>query len=112
MKEAAGVAAGALSSVLANPLEFVMIQQQIKGGGLVATAGCHLLALAAQHASVPLVACTAMLAQAAARLGGSGLHRPGRQQSSERALSRPLCTLSTTHLYRSRWAHLPLLSFH
>lgn len=33
----AGVAAGALSSILANPLEFVMIQQQLKGDGLVAT---------------------------------------------------------------------------
>ena len=29
-------------------------------GGLVATAGCHTLALAAQHASVPLVACAGL----------------------------------------------------
>ena len=29
-------------------------------GGLIATAGSHLLALAAQHASVPLVACAGL----------------------------------------------------
>lgn len=29
-------------------------------GGLIATAGCHLLALAAQHASVPLVVCAGL----------------------------------------------------
>ena len=36
----AGVAAGAVSSVVASPLELVMIQQQLKGGGLVSTAAC------------------------------------------------------------------------
>ena len=29
-------------------------------GGLIATAGCHLLALSAQHASVPLVVCAGL----------------------------------------------------
>lgn len=29
-------------------------------GGLIATAGCHLIALAAQHAAVPLVACAGL----------------------------------------------------
>lgn len=29
-------------------------------GGLITTAGCHLLALAAEHASVPLVACAGL----------------------------------------------------
>ena len=35
---AAGVGAGAISSLFAGPMELVMIQQQVKGGGLVSTA--------------------------------------------------------------------------
>ena len=34
-----GVSAGAISSIFAGPMELVMIQQQVKGGGLMATAG-------------------------------------------------------------------------
>ena len=35
----AGVSAGALSSLIGGPLELVMVQQQTKGGSLIATAG-------------------------------------------------------------------------
>jgi hypothetical protein len=38
-KIASGVGAGVISSVVAGPLELVMIQQQVKGGGLLSTAG-------------------------------------------------------------------------
>jgi len=38
-KIASGVSAGAISSIFAGPMELVMIQQQIKGTGLLATAG-------------------------------------------------------------------------
>ena len=37
-KIVSGVSAGAISSVVAGPMELVMIQQQVKGGGLVSTA--------------------------------------------------------------------------
>lgn len=36
---ATAVSAGAISSIFASPMELVMIQQQIKGGGLFSTAG-------------------------------------------------------------------------
>ena len=38
-KIVSGVSAGAISSIIAGPMELVMIQQQVKGGGLAATAG-------------------------------------------------------------------------
>lgn len=38
-KITAGVTAGALSSVISSPLELVMIQQQLKGGGMLTTMG-------------------------------------------------------------------------
>jgi len=38
-KIASGISAGAISSLVAGPMELVMIQQQVKGGGLLATAG-------------------------------------------------------------------------
>ena len=34
-----GVGAGVISSIVAGPMELVMIQQQVKGGGLLSTAG-------------------------------------------------------------------------
>ena len=40
----AGVSAGAASSVVAGPMELVMIQQQVKGGSLVATTSSLLTA--------------------------------------------------------------------
>ena len=38
-KIASGVGAGVISSIVAGPMELVMIQQQVKGGGLLSTAG-------------------------------------------------------------------------
>ena len=37
-KIASGISAGAISSIVAGPMELVMIQQQVKGGGLMSTA--------------------------------------------------------------------------
>ena len=62
--------AGISTTLIADAAVFAMMARVNKvivgahgvmaNGGLVATAGCHLLALAAQHASVPLVACAGL----------------------------------------------------
>ena len=62
--------AGISTTLIADAAVFAMMARVNKvivgahgvmaNGGLVASAGCHLLALAAQHASVPLVACAGL----------------------------------------------------
>uniref|UniRef100_A0A7S2J3J9 Translation initiation factor eIF2B subunit beta n=1 Tax=Haptolina brevifila TaxID=156173 RepID=A0A7S2J3J9_9EUKA len=62
--------AGISTTLIADAAVFAMMARVNKvivgahavmaNGGLIATAGCHLLALAAQHASVPLVACAGL----------------------------------------------------
>ena len=62
--------AGISTTLIADAAVFAMMARVNKvivgahgvmaNGGLVGTAGCHLLALAAQHASVPLVACAGL----------------------------------------------------
>ena len=62
--------AGISTTLIADAAVFAMMARVNKvivgahgvmaNGGLIATAGCHLLALAAQHHSVPLVACAGL----------------------------------------------------
>ena len=62
--------AGISTTLIADAAVFAMMARVNKvivgahgvmaNGGLIATAGCHLLALAAQHASVPLVECAGL----------------------------------------------------
>ncbi len=62
--------AGISTTLIADSAVFAMMARVNKvivgahavmaNGGLIATAGCHLLALAAQHHSVPLVACAGL----------------------------------------------------
>ena len=62
--------AGISTTLIADVAVFAMMARVNKvivgahgvmaNGGLITTAGCHLLALAAQHASVPLVACAGL----------------------------------------------------
>jgi len=62
--------AGISTTLIADAAVFAMMARVNKvivgahgvmaNGGLITTAGCHLLALAAEHASVPLVACAGL----------------------------------------------------
>jgi hypothetical protein len=65
-KIASGVSAGALSSIIAGPMELCMIQQQVKGGGLAATVS----SLAAQGPSTIFRGTSGMMLREGLYAGG------------------------------------------